>query len=198
MSTFARLRNGFALTTIVFGLAWSFGTGCTADSTDNSEPDASPEVCPTAIDGALAATCTKEGFTCPVSYPCGEFLAEQLTCKCTGGKYACVDSKGGPIAAATDVKCTNRGGGNDKQCPGDEATANGKSCTTAGLQCFYAGLTCKGESNPTTDVCQCVGAPSGSSSPLVYACEPTKACPIPADATITPPVDSGLKDAKEN
>lgn len=197
MSTFARLRNGFALTTIAFGLCWSLSTGCTADSSDSSEPDASADVCPTKIDDALSATCKKDGFICPVSYACGEFLAEQLTCTCSGGKYGCVDSKGGPVTDPSAIKCTNRGAGNDKDCPGDENSANGAACKTAGLQCFYAGLTCIGESNPTTDVCQCVGAPSGSSSSLIYACEPTRACPIPADADITPPSDAA-KDVKSD
>jgi hypothetical protein len=99
---------------------------------------------------------------------CPGELNEVATCTCTSSAWACTDHTGAPITDPTaGTTCTALGGGNDKQCPADENSANFAGCTTSGLICSYAGATCPDAGAPNTDTCQCVGAGDGG---LEYRC----------------------------
>jgi hypothetical protein len=138
-------------------------------------------VCPGSIaDNGKA--CSVEGQSCPTGYPCGAF-AQQATCVCTNGVFACTDATGAVVDPNGGTPACKPQTANNPNCP--TAEADSTKCTDTGLQCFYAGVTCPGATAPSQDVCQCVANPSSTSNPagLVWKCEP---------ATCNPSADSGL------
>ncbi|MEO6575104.1 MAG: hypothetical protein ABIP89_14765 [Polyangiaceae bacterium] len=183
----SRLQIALALGTVCFSSSWAFLAACTSDTTTPEATEPAP-FCPNTVKLAQGAACTQEGFMCPIGYPCGAFLAEQAQCTCTMGKYACVDSKGTAIDPDNPV-CVSAGGGNAKECPASETSADNASCKTPGLQCHYAGPTCPGAASANIDTCQCVGA-NKDGGVLQFACEPM-GCNPQSDASIIPPVDAG-------
>ncbi|MEO6419690.1 MAG: hypothetical protein ABIP39_09805 [Polyangiaceae bacterium] len=187
MRNLSRLQIALALGTVCFSSSWAFLAACTSDTTTPEATEPAP-FCPNTVKLAQGAACTQEGFMCPIGYPCGAFLAEQAQCTCTMGKYACVDSKGTAIDPDNPV-CVSAGGGNAKECPASETSADNASCKTPGLQCHYAGPTCPGAASANIDTCQCVGA-NKDGGVLQFACEPM-GCNPQSDASIIPPVDAG-------
>ncbi|HEX7666980.1 MAG TPA: hypothetical protein VF407_20765 [Polyangiaceae bacterium] len=165
-----------ALTAVTIFGATTMVTGCSDDSPGET-PDAAAGSCPTSLGETIGQACVANGpQTCSITYLCGDFLAETATCNCQGGTWGCVDGTGTAIDDAANVKCTNPGPGNDKQCPSDEKNADNASCATPGLVCNYTGATCEGATAPNIDQCQCVG--NDADGGLVLRCEPA-ACPGP-------------------
>jgi hypothetical protein len=175
-----------ALTSLMLVGASSMVAGCSSSS-DSSTPDAASQNCPVTIADAInTPKCTSNPNVapCTVGFVCPQELNEIATCTCTSSAWACVDHTGAPITDPTaGTTCTNLGGGNDKECPADEATASFAGCKTSGLICSYAGQTCAGASAPNTDTCQCNGAGDGG---LEFVCE--------QQTCIAPPTDSGITD----
>ena len=165
-------------------------------------------VCPTNVQMQNGTACSApEGYQCLVGFPCPEPPAQQASCLCNSGKWACsyTAGDGGPIAAGATPSCISYGDGMQGACPTDESP--GVACKVAGLICTYAGQTCPGSGSPNTDTCQCVSAgdagmadgyPSGPDPViphLVYACD-RMLCNPTSDATVPPPPDAAPPDAK--
>jgi hypothetical protein len=176
-----------ALTSLMLVSASIMVAGCSSSS-DSSEADAAAQTCPVTIADAInTPTCSSNpgGQPCTVGFVCPGELNEVATCNCTSGAWACVDHTGAPITDPTaGTTCTNLGGGNDKNCPADEATASFAGCKNSGLICTYPGQTCAGATTPNNDTCQCVGAGDGG---LEFMCE--------QETCIAPPADSGTEDS---
>ena len=187
MSTLSRFGRAATIATLVGSLAWLVTAGCSSskDNASGSTIEAGA-TCPNSLENAEGKDCKDEGLVCQTVYTCGSFLGQTSPCTCTGGKFVCVDTTGKEITDPTNPPCTSPGTGNDKQCPGDEGSANGQSCKTTGLVCTYAGKVCPETGKPTTDTCQCSPDSTGA---LKYNCEP-HACNPPSDGGVPIPLDA--------
>src|SRR5689334_9516881 len=92
MSKLTRLGRAASIATLFGSLLWGTTAGCSSSKASSSSDTLdSGVVCPTSLEIATDsnARCSEERYVCPVSYPCGQFLAGQALCTCTGGKWAC-------------------------------------------------------------------------------------------------------------
>jgi hypothetical protein len=175
------------LATLVGSIAWLVTAGCSSSKDDNNASTIEAGgACPTTLEAAEGKACQNEGLTCEIVYNCSSFLNQTSPCKCTAGKFVCVDNKGTEIADPTNPPCTSPGGGNDKECPSDENGAAGQGCKTTGLVCNYAGKVCPETGKPTTDTCQCSPDDTGA---LKFNCEP-RLCNPPSDGGVPIPLDA--------
>src|SRR5437867_8216532 len=87
--------------TVVLGL-WA----CSDSNNQKAPaPEAGP-LCPTSPKDAVGKPCSPEGYSCAVGYLCPGAVWQQAQCKCTMGKYACVDSTGADVMPMENPACS--------------------------------------------------------------------------------------------
>lgn len=146
---------------------------CSDDPATTTTTQPKP-VCPNTVPTGVGAACNTEGYSCGVGFDCVGGFAQQATCTCTGGKYACKTSTGVDIPEGTkDMApfCVNTTPPAET-CPASVAAADGTTCKTAGKLCYFVGKTCPENSIPLYDVCMCR---AGGDAGLAWLCE-TKTC----------------------